>query len=65
MAGGTFTPGEFKEVHPTIFRIVACKGESDKGDFVGRDNGPIALVLGNKERSKERLRPFNGCREMY
>jgi hypothetical protein len=21
----------------------------DKGDFVGRDNGPIALVLGNKE----------------
>jgi hypothetical protein len=21
---------------------------SDKGDFVGRDNGPIALFLGNK-----------------
>jgi hypothetical protein len=39
------SPGEFKEVHTTNFRIVACKGESDKGDFVGRDNGPIALVL--------------------
>ena len=25
---------------------------SDIGDFVGRDNGPIALVFGNKGRSK-------------
>jgi len=27
-------------------------GVSDKGDFVGRDNGPIAIVLGNKGRSE-------------
>ena len=27
-------------------------GRSDKGDFVGRDNGPIALVLGNREQRK-------------
>jgi len=25
---------------------------SDKGDFVGRDNGPIALVSGNREQRK-------------
>jgi len=25
---------------------------SNKGDFVGRDNGPIALVLGNREQRK-------------
>ncbi len=24
----------------------------DKGDFVGRDNGPIALDLGNREQRK-------------
>jgi len=27
-------------------------GRSDRRDFVGRDNGTIALVLGNKGRSK-------------
>ena len=37
------------------------RDRSDKGDFVGRDNGPISLVLGTKKG----LRPFNGCREMY
>jgi hypothetical protein len=33
---------------------------------VGRDNDPIALVLGNREQRKVySLKPFDGCREMY
>jgi hypothetical protein len=32
---------DFMKVPPTYFQIVVCKGESDKGDFVGRDNGLI------------------------
>jgi len=39
--------------------------ESDKGDFVSRDYGPIALALGHKGRAVEGQKPLNGCRAMY
>jgi len=49
---GEFLDRNFIKVHPIFFQIVVCKGESDKGNFVVRDNGPIALILRNKEGLK-------------
>ncbi len=51
VTGGVSPPREFLKVPLTYFQIVVGKGESDKGDLMGRieaqtaQYGPTALVL--------------------
>jgi hypothetical protein len=57
VTGGVSPTREFVKVPPTYFQIVVGKGESDKGDLVGRTEaqtaqyGPTALVLRDRVRS--------------